>query len=159
MESTTISPTKLTILISLSEICMISQYYSKVLDEMATSLKPNGVIFKGIFPNPFSTDSTISDFQKERGLHFPLYRDQYGKFCSDNFMDVTPEVLVIDSLSNIIYRGRIDDFYFAIGRFRSHTNHHDLQKAINQFLAGEKVSPNRVQPVGCLIDKRLWKIK
>ena len=153
------NPPKLTVFISLSEICMISQYYSRVLDEMEQNLKPERVVFKGVFPNPFSTDSTIADFRKERDLHFSLYRDPNGLFCSSNFMEVTPEVLVTDSLSNVVYRGRIDDFFFAIGRFRSQTNHHDLQNAIDQHLIGKKVSPFRVQPVGCLIDRRLWKIK
>lgn len=150
---------KLTVFVSLSEVCMISQYYSRVLEEMAESKENSSLIFKGVFPNPFSTDSTIAEFQKEWRLHFPLYRDPNGLFCENNFIQVTPEVLVVDSAFAIVYRGRIDDFYFAIGRFRTKTNHHDLQNAISQYREGKKVSPAWVQPIGCIIDGRLWKKK
>lgn len=145
----------LTVYVSLSEICMISQYYARVLQEL--SIRYQGKVqFKGVFPNPFSTDSTINEFAKDRKSTFPLYRDPEGTFCKENKLSVTPEALVINRLDQVIYKGRIDDFYFAIGRFRRVTTRYDLLSALEQALKGQPVETPRVPAVGCLIDARLW---
>jgi hypothetical protein len=64
---------------------------------------------------------------------------------------ITPEAAVYDSRGRLIYRGRIDDRYSAVGVERATATRHDLQDAIAAAVAGKPVTPRFTQAVGCYI--------
>lgn len=142
--------------LSLSEVCMISRYYAKELNLMHTNLKKQGVFLGGFFPNAFSTDSSIKDFQMANQLLFPLFKDSLGHFAKAGGIRITPEVLVLNAAGQIQYKGRIDDFYVAIGRHKTRVSNSYLKNALNAILKGEKPTHPFVEPVGCVIDFSLW---
>ena len=58
----------------------------------------------------------------------------------------------MDAQRRIRYRGRIDDQY-AIGTARPQPQCHDLQRAIDQLLAGQPVAVPSTEIVGCVIGR------
>ena len=64
---------------------------------------------------------------------------------------VTPQAVVIDSNGEIRYRGRIDNFYAALGKPRQQVTVHDLRDALDALLTGRPVSNPETKALGCYI--------
>jgi hypothetical protein len=64
---------------------------------------------------------------------------------------VTPEAVVIDSKGETRYRGRIDNFYAALGKPRQQVTAHDLRDALDAVLAGRPVPNPETKALGCYI--------
>jgi hypothetical protein len=135
---------------------MLSRYYSKEIESLSKTYSGNGVQFFGVFPNPFSTDSVILDFAKEENLTFQLLRDAHGFFSKTIPFTVTPEAVVLNGEGEILFQGRIDDFYVAVGKHKSRKARAFLSEALESILAGKQLSEPYIKPVGCVIDRRLW---
>ncbi|MGK0217011.1 MAG: hypothetical protein ACI9HE_000485 [Planctomycetota bacterium] len=63
----------------------------------------------------------------------------------------TPEVAIVGPDATLLYRGRINDLYTAVGRRRQEVGQHDLRLALDAALAGKGVSESRTEAVGCLL--------
>jgi len=63
----------------------------------------------------------------------------------------TPEVVVLDAASRVVYRGRIDDRFWAPGRERAQATRADLRVALDEILAGQPVSLAQTPAVGCAL--------
>ena len=64
---------------------------------------------------------------------------------------VTPQAVVVDAVGAIRYRGRIDNLYAALGRRRQQVTVHDLRDALDDVLAGRRVSKPETEALGCSI--------
>ena len=64
---------------------------------------------------------------------------------------ITPEAVVVDTKGDIRYRGRIDNFYAALGKPRQHVTEHDLVDALDAVLAGRPVPKPETDALGCFI--------
>jgi hypothetical protein len=64
---------------------------------------------------------------------------------------VTPEAVVVDRAGKIRYRGRIDNFYAALGKPRREVTEHDVRDALDALLAGRSVSKPETEALGCFI--------
>lgn len=65
---------------------------------------------------------------------------------------VTPEVFVVDSNSQILYSGALDNYSYETGRHRNAANRHYLLDAIHSIQENEKIQMGHVDPVGCFIE-------
>ena len=68
---------------------------------------------------------------------------------------VTPHAFVVDSSGKILYSGRINDGYAAVGKEKALTTSNDLQDAITAIGAGRAVAHPTTEAVGCLFES--WK--
>ena len=70
--------------------------------------------------------------------------------------EVTPEAAVLrlqdDKHWTLVYRGRINDLYVALGKRRAAATSHDLRRAIDAALANRPIDFEPVPAVGCLIE-------
>jgi hypothetical protein len=64
---------------------------------------------------------------------------------------VTPQAVVVDAAGAIRYRGRIDNLYAAFGKRRQQVTVHDLRDALDDLLAGRRVSNPETEALGCSI--------
>lgn len=64
---------------------------------------------------------------------------------------VTPEAALILPTGKIVYRGRIDDRYVALGKARPEASVHDLRSALDAVLVGHPVEMPRTTAIGCFI--------
>jgi len=65
---------------------------------------------------------------------------------------ITPTAVVVRSDETIAYRGRIDNFFAAIGKSRRVVTEHDLREALDAVFAGRPVEKAETPVVGCYID-------
>lgn len=146
------SKDSISVLIFMSESCVICQYYTLPLRTLMDGYQPLGVRFVGIFPNSYSTDSSIRVFRKAFKIPFDLEKDTNQILTKKFGATVTPEVLVIRNQdSSIIYKGRIDNTYVRIGKKRTVTTAYELEEVL-EFLTQKRGNLPKVQPpVGCFI--------
>ena len=139
------------VLVSLSVECPISSEYISTVIRLAERYRPRGVNFIGIDPNASETESQMAAYAREHRLPFPFLKDEGAKVARRLLLQVTPEVCVFDSAGAIVYRGRIDDRYRAGGASTGATPVADLERALEEVLAGKNVSVARTKAMGCPI--------
>ena len=66
---------------------------------------------------------------------------------------ITPQAVVVDAKGAVRYRGRIDNFYAALGKPRQHVTEHDLVDALDAIVAGKSVPKRETQALGCFITR------
>ncbi|MGE3808828.1 MAG: redoxin family protein [Gemmataceae bacterium] len=142
---------KAVVIVTLSFECPVSNSYSETLARLAKEYGPKGVAFVGICPTPDEKPAEIAKQAKAFGLDFPVCLD--GKLAVADTLkaDFTPEVFVLDSEMKLRYRGRIDDSYYARLKKNREVSRHDLKIALDEVLAGKKVSTPATLPIGCTI--------
>jgi DNA-binding helix-hairpin-helix protein with protein kinase domain len=89
--------------------------------------------------------------QEYRYAGIPAMIDARRKIANRARATVTPEAVVIDSRGEIRYRGRVDNFYAALGKTRQQVTAHDLRDALDAVLAGQKVPNPENRALGCAI--------
>ncbi len=142
---------KATVVVFLSFECPVSKSYSGPLVDLARA-HPD-VAFLGIACNEDGTPADIASQAREFKLSFPVFVDR-GHAAADAFdARITPEAFLLDRDLVVRYRGRIDNSYAARLRKNRQTTEHDLQKAVDELLAGRPVSVPVTRAVGCAIPR------
>ena len=105
-----------------------------------------------VFPLKNSNYKTINKFKiqyKLQGFESILDKDQ--SWTKRLGATVTPEVVVTDEDGEILYKGRINDAYFAPGKIRHGARNNDLKKVLDLVLSGLPVSKPWKSAIGCFI--------
>jgi hypothetical protein len=84
-------------------------------------------------------------------LHPPVLLDPQHRLVQRLKATVTPEAVVVGKKGELLYRGRIDDGYVALGKKRAAVTEHDLDAALEAIAAGKPVKKTETKAVGCLI--------
>ena len=130
--------------------CPLAGVYGPQLDEMARRYRDSGVRFVGINSNVQDSMDELRAYVREHEIGFPVAKDYDRSVAGDIGASRTPEVFVVDPAGRVRYSGRIDDRYEP-GIARAEAKSHDLQRALDQLLAGQRVTVPRTEAVGCLI--------
>lgn len=117
--------------------CVISQRMIPYLNELYKKAQQQKVKFYGIISNPKVHWKEAQSFQKEFAIQFPLLYDINGDLAQRMKPTVVPESFVFDIYDHLVYYGRINDQYEAVGKFSKHIRHEDLLNAI------QKIGPNK----------------
>ncbi|MEL6720970.1 MAG: hypothetical protein AAFP82_19865 [Bacteroidota bacterium] len=136
----------------LLEDCVISQYYTLQLKTLHEKYASEEIEFIGVFPNRFSKPETIAKFKEEYQLPFELKYDYYQKLTKEMGATVTPEVVVYDETEEkIIYKGRIDNTYFRVGKRRQVTTSSELADVLEALTNNVAVGTESTVAIGCYI--------
>ncbi len=142
---------KWSLLVFLSPECPLSKNYSIVLQKIATDFK-NSLQIVGIIPGSTFKRKEVKQFADKYGIEFPLLIDKTMNSVTVVDATTTPEVVLMDSKANLIYRGAIDDWAVDLGKKKNKASIEYLRLAIEQSISGMPVRTKMVQPVGCLIN-------
>ncbi|MEO1614947.1 MAG: redoxin domain-containing protein [Planctomycetota bacterium] len=143
--------TRLTVYCFLGTECPLAKLYGPRLQALADRYADD-VVFIGVNSNVQDSPAEIEAYAKRHAILFPMAKDADQSIAAKLNATRTPEVILLDTAGNIQYRGRIDDQYEP-GVARSEPRSHDLQNAIDEFLAGQVVSVPVTEGVGCLITR------
>lgn len=80
-----------------------------------------------------------------------LLIDPDSSFAAACRVTVTPEAAVFDGLGRPVYTGRIDDWFYGLGRQRAAPTTHDLICALDAVLTKRHPEPPAGPPVGCIL--------
>jgi len=139
-------------LVFVSVECPVSNRYVTKLGELAGQAARQDVAFYGVLSDPRLTVAQIKTWVDEYSVGFPLLVDGSGDLARRLEPTHVPEAFVISEDDELLYRGRIDDGFVAIGRPRAQTTRHDLAEAIAAATGPGKVAEPRTEPVGCLFE-------
>jgi len=137
--------------IFLSPECPLCQQYSLVLNKLYGEYGKK-VNFYGIIPGKTFDANTINGFSEKYKIAFPLYIDRVLKLSRYLQATATPEVILLDNRSELLYKGAIDDWFADLGKQRSRTTKNFLHDALDQQLGGEPVAVKRTKAIGCYIN-------
>lgn len=145
---------KATVYVFLSDTCPICQASTLTLRQLHAEYAAQGIEFVGVFPEPELRPADLILFQKEYQLPFPVRLDEGQQLARRFQARITPEVVVAAPDGRVLYQGRIDDSYAALGQRRIVVQHHELRDALAAVAAGRPVALPRTEAVGCLITLR-----
>ena len=131
--------------------CPIAQRMLPELERMERELGGGGVRFVAIYPNTGETRQGVQQQRRRAGLTGEAGLDP-GQHLVDRWhVTVTPEVVALAADGALIYRGRVNDQYAALGQGKPEPTRHDLQEALEAFLVTGRANGVRTAPVGCRI--------
>jgi len=140
-----------TVYIFLAETCPICQNYTLTLKNLYKEYASKNVRFVGVFPNYYSDQKSIDAFRKAYSIPFDLVLDKNQLLVKHFKADTTPEAFVESSDKKILYSGRIDDSFYALGKRRTVISCNELADALEQITSGQTVTKSKTQAVGCII--------
>ncbi len=132
--------------------CPVAKLYGPRLSEMSARYESKRVGFLAIDANHQDTLAEMAQYARASKIEFPFLKDP-ANAVADSFGAVrTPEVFVLDKSRTVRYRGRIDDQY-VVGVSRKEPQHKDLERALDELLAGKEVGVPETKAVGCHIGR------
>jgi hypothetical protein len=132
--------------------CPISNYYSHEIHRICDEYAKRGLGCSLVYIQPNLTDADAAKHAKEYGHgDYPRIVDRTHALVAATGATITPQVVVIKDDESIAYRGRIDNFYAALGRPRRIVTEHDLRDTLDAVFSGKPVPRPETQAVGCYI--------
>ena len=146
------SKKQLTVVCFLGTECPLARQYGPRLNQVAKKFAAQNVIFIGINSNSQDSPREVAAFSKEFGIEFPIVKDPGNKIADLFGARHIAEVFVLDQSLAIRYRGRVDDQYQP-GVSRGQPSRQDLRIALEELLAGKKVSAPQTETNSCAIGR------
>ena len=101
--------------------------------------------------DPDLTEEGAAQHAAEYGLELPRVLDRDHVLARGLGVTVTPEACVIGPHGDLLYRGRIDDLFPALGKKRRAPTTRDLRAALEAVKYGRPVAEPWKPAVGCLL--------
>lgn len=140
------------VLVFVTHDCPISNAYSPELARLKEAYSSKGFNMMLVFVDPDVTEKEIREHLKDYSLSgYTAIIDQTHRLVKATGATVTPEAVVVLADGNIVYRGRIDNMYPALGQRRRVINEKDLRNALDAVIDNTNVETPRTQAVGCYI--------
>jgi hypothetical protein len=131
--------------------CPIANGYAPAIQELADEFEPRGVRFFLVHVDPDVDRTRAREHATDFGYELPVLLDGEQHLVGHVGATMTPEAAVLTPAGELAYRGRIDDWYAALGSKRRQPTTADLRDALEALLAGRPVPVARTQAVGCFI--------
>jgi thiol-disulfide isomerase/thioredoxin len=147
---------KANVLFFVSSDCPVSNSYAPEIQRLCGEYRSKGVgcslLYEDVDASPASIRKHLDDYRYSAvPAVIAVAIDGQRTIAKQAHATVTPEAVVIDSRGEIRYRGRIDNFYAALGKPRQQVTEHDLRDALESVLAGRKVANPETRTLGCYI--------
>ena len=137
------------VLVFLDTACPVATRYVPVLNALHGSARAKGVSLYGVLSNPDLSWRESAAFVDDFGVEFPVILDSGGDLALRLGPRVMSESFVVSTANRIVYRGRIDDRFAAVGRLRTRITAHDLREVIEAVAGGDRPEPYETEAVGC----------
>jgi mono/diheme cytochrome c family protein len=137
------------VVVFLSFECPVSNSYSPHLTELFKACGDR-VGFLGVCPCDLNAKQLAEQVQQFK-LPFPVYLDADHAIAGRFEATITPEAFLLDGDFVLRYRGRIDDTWAGRLKKNQQTTERDLKRALDELVAGKKVSQPATTAIGCPI--------
>lgn len=142
-----------TVYIFLLNECVICDYNMPGLKDLHEEFTNTQIQFVGLFPNFSSSKKDIAEFEEKHGVPFKLKTDYFKKQCSRFGVKIMPEVVVFDEKNEVVlYQGRIDNTYAALGKRRKKPSKTELKDALKSISLNQPIEVVSAPAVGCFIN-------
>jgi hypothetical protein len=132
--------------------CPISNAFAREIARICGEYQGKGIHCDLVYVDPTLTDSEARSHAQEYGHgDYPRFVDRRHELVKAAGVDVTPEAAVINRDGKVVYRGRIDDSFAALGQPRRPVKSADLRNALDAIVAGKPVAVAETKALGCFI--------
>lgn len=132
--------------------CPISNSYAPEIQRICKEYARRGVACSLVYEDSKMQPGAIRRHMSDYGYaDIHAIPDDDRRIAGRVKADVTPEVALIDRKGELRYRGRIDNFYAALGKTRRVVTERYLTDALDAVLAGKPVAIPETQALGCYI--------
>jgi hypothetical protein len=138
------------IFIYLRTDCPISNRYAPTIQALSRKYSAAAVMML-VYPDKTETSANIKKNLQEYGYKLAALQDPQHALVKLGKVEITPEAAVFNGKHELIYHGRIDNWYQAFGQARSAPTTHELDDAIQAALSSSHPAPISVGGVGCYI--------
>jgi peroxiredoxin len=135
-----------TVILFVATKCPVSNNYNERMEKLAQDYKAKGITVIGINSNYTEPAAEVKAHATERGLTFPILKDDANKIADRFGATKTPEAYVLDANLKLVYHGRIDNSQ-KIDAITSN----DLRDALEELAAGKTISKTGAAAFGCTI--------
>jgi thiol-disulfide isomerase/thioredoxin len=125
---------------SFAKILLLKEKYSEA------GLKITAV-YSDALPDRTLLDQTLKAYT----FDLPLIYDSTLTMAKKFDVSVTPQCVLLDSTGKTVYSGRIDNYYYALGKHRNIVTEHYLEEAIRSLITGKLITIPHTTPLGCKI--------
>jgi hypothetical protein len=141
---------RVVVLVFVRQDCPVSSRYAPAIQRISRQYADRASFWL-IFPDQSESPQAIRKYLQEYGYRLPALRDPGNALVKLGRVQITPEVAVFNHSRQLVYDGRIDDWFVDLGRARPAPTTHELDDAIRAALAGKPVAKSEVRGVGCYI--------
>jgi hypothetical protein len=128
----------------------VSARYAPIIQQISKQYA-SAATFYLVYPDQADTAQQIRTYLYEYGYSLPALRDPAHVLVKLSRVQITPEVAVFGRNHQLLYEGRIDNWYVDLSRARPAPTTHELEEAIRAASAGKTVARSEVRGVGCYI--------
>jgi peroxiredoxin len=132
--------------------CPASQSYTLTLNNLSKKYSKDSISFIGIFPGKYASDEELNNFKNTYKINFPLLKDPENSLVKQLHATTAPGCFVIDKNATIIYRGRIDNWFYAVGSTRTKITEHNLDDALQSVSKNFEIKVKETKPIGCILE-------
>jgi peroxiredoxin len=133
----------------ISAECPISNRYAPELNRIVADYSARGVVFYGVHSDPDIGPAVALRHAQDYGFDFPVLLDRAQTLAGKTGVILTPTAVVLSPAGELLYRGRIDNRYLDLGKYRSAGVKPDLRLALDAVVAGKQVTEKYTKSVGC----------
>jgi thiol-disulfide isomerase/thioredoxin len=141
---------KVVVLIFVRRDCPVSARYAPTIRQISKDYA-GAAKFWLVDPDRNDTPQQIRGYLSDYGYKLPALRDASRSLAKLSRVQITPEAAVFNPAHQLVYEGRIDNWYVDISRARSAPTTHELEDAIRAASTGKAVARSAVRGVGCYI--------
>ena len=143
---------KASVLFFITTDCPISNSYAPEIQRICSEYSPKKISCDLIYVDPDLTTADVKKHVKDFGYaNLTAILDSSQRLVHAAGATITPEAAIVGPAGHVLYRGRIDNVYAALGKRRQEATERDLRKALDQIVGGKSVTTSQTQPVGCYI--------
>lgn len=152
-EATAFGDHAATVLVFLYTDCPVANSMAPELARIEDNYRGKDVALFRVYADATLTDADIARHGKDFKLDFPAVRDASLELVKLTGATITPEAVVYDRKGERRYRGRINNRYEDLGKYRQEATVNDLRDALDAILAGKPVPNPETKAVGCYLPK------
>lgn len=141
-----------TVLFYVMSDCPISNQYAPEIGRICSEYEEKGVDCFLVYVDPEIKPDAVRRHQQAYGHEGrPAIIDRDRLLVAASGATITPEAALFSAAGDLVYLGRINNLYVALGKARRRPTVHDLRRAIDRTLDGMPAPELRTQAVGCYI--------
>ena len=129
--------------------CPVSNSYAPEMNRIYGSY--TNFAFYIVQVDPDLTPAAAREHAREYDLKAPVLLDPHHRLVKLAGATVTPQAVVMGKNGEVLYSGRIDDLYTALGKKRATATQHDLREALDAITARKPLKKRTTTAIGCFI--------
>jgi len=147
---------KANVLYFVASDCPISNSFAHEMARICADYRTKGITCTLVYADASLSDAKAREHALAYGHgDYPKIVDRHHELVNAAGATVTPEAAVVDRAGKVVYLGRIDDSYAALGQPRRPAKNTDLRDALDAIVADRPVARPRTKALGCYISDLL----